>query len=311
MFRGYPGLRIVKFGLIMVVINMHASALNDQPLGQQPPAEGGAELNQGQTAVENIASEVVTYHGFSYAAALRAKSETSPRVVEDLKKALQDREEIKNWGDYAKLLAVADNRDETIEYLLTYIRRQEDWNAGKLSPLLVAFKLNALEAMGFMSNPKALEVIRESLTPEGARVLVSAWINDPNLHWHWARNRLGIVTYAQQCAARGLVLARDPAGTAAVEAIYRELDREIRGNETYVDASALSAEMDAKSRLYSGVITALAMRDMIADLGMAEYLHAEVDGNFFNTFGKYSDKYDALIPMMEAVRSPDGQSPQN
>lgn len=198
---------------------------------------------------------------------------TAGMMAEDLPylySVLDDPEMVRHWGDIVQMLGYLGNQSKTVPVLIEFLRRPEEG----LSHELYAYtaKLGSLESLGLIGGPRAEEVLREALEPDGAENLTSAWLNAPALD----DDRYRFLGTFSGAAAKGLIYTRDIGNEQLVEDAYRRARQRAEpliGKTYQADGRDMDEQIqDAAVRSrYRSLTTPLAIRDLINDIGMERY----------------------------------------
>lgn len=217
-------------------------------------------------------------HGVSYTET-RALFDASH--LPQFHKMLSDPDYHLYWGNISKVIAfigVGRNQAESVPVMLDYFRRPEKWEEFDVRSLVgpTGSKINALSYVGLIGDNSIEPLLLKALTREGALDIAREWIDGPP-PFYYAGKREKAVELVQGRAAMGLIFLRSTEGIAAVERMYREIDPD-------------AEQRKIKYQLYDGLISALAVRDLITEIGIDEYL---------KTWGTTRGEMPKLMPYLK------------
>lgn len=186
----------------------------------------------------------------------------------ELYELLEDPQYQEYWHRTAEVIAYLSDRpnEKTADVLLAYSRRQDDWS--KLPEQRRWFeamgKIRALSWVGMTGTQRHQEILRKVLDEQGAIAFAEDWINGP-LPAPWNEDRSQAVANLQGYAAIGLVYAGGQENWTAVEHLYR------------MEHKACIEEQRV-TQLYNGLITAMAERDVIEEVGLDRWMEYSGQG---------------------------------
>lgn len=224
-----------------------------------------------------------------------ARKYLSQADVPALLAMLNDPRQSQRWLQIVVLLTYIDKEEESVDSLIAYIQRGEDWES-LLHPNLRRAKLdkaNAISKLGLIGGNGATDVLRLLFTEHGADQLLSEWIDDTK------HGRAVPKDFIRGRAMLGLVYTQKAANIQLVEALYQSLLPQVRAIEQRPGHGNFrfkheTEEEHVQGLLYVQAVTALATRDFIESEGIEEYksnLHnmSMIDNAIAGHAAKYFD----------------------
>lgn len=253
--------------------------VNDIPATRPARKDPSLNVKAFQSPEEYV--ELLWRHPFSFERAVYPLGQDAVRPLLTL---LDDPEHIQFWSRISFAISIVDREHESTEALLRYIRRKDDWRThlqqSQLLPYVVG-KIATLGHLGLVADQQALDVAKSALTVEGAKTLVGEWLDDCAPHTEWGADVL--IAYIQGQAARAIVRTGDAAGIEQVEDLYELLSS--TKEESLPEATDVW-------ELKMNLVTALATRDLIHDVGRERYLEILTDSHARNSIlERYREKY--------------------
>ena len=211
---------------------------------------------------------------------------------------LADPSQSGKWAHAVRLLAYIDKEEESVDGLVAFIQRGEDWAEFSDPPphKVMYTKTDAISTLGFIGGDFATDTLKLLLTEEGADQFLSQWINDEIPGPTIARRRL-----IRGRAAMGLVYTQDAANIRLVEDLYGSvfpLVRVIQQRPGWggYDSKCKTDEERQQCALYSHWVSALVIRDLIETRGMEEYKSMLYDNDSVTSaFSRHSAPYRQLL----------------
>ena len=232
----------------------------------------------------------------------RARSVTNYLVQDDvpvLIEMLNDRRNWKDWGQLAWALGFLDEGTEAQHAIIHLIQRGDVWPwRERTRRKLVWLKISAVGLLDRTNGEIAHATARDALTKSGALKLTQEWIGR-DLPGQFKSNPERVVALIRGHAALGLVWAQDEEGIEQVEKLFesvapeatKQRQRQLENSIAFFD---LTLEEQALHELYTGLVDALATRDLIDDIGYDQFQKlSESDDHevYMNAVFGYLDKY--------------------
>lgn len=210
---------------------------------------------------------------------------------------LRDPRYQEDWGRLSDLLAHLDEGTEAQHAIIHLIQRGDVWprNDRKLERFIL-MKISAVTALGHTNGDVARATARDALTENGATELAQKWLLR-ELPGRFQSNPDRVVALIRGRAAMGLVYSLDEESVQLVENLYESVAPRVkkqreRQKENSLGFYDLTLQEQGLDKLYSGLVDALAMRDLISDVGYEQLLLYGGDGEtFFHLIGPYLTKY--------------------
>jgi len=223
--------------------------------------------------------------GIPYAA---ARKQVDPNLLPELLLAMRDAAYVPRWQRVAMLIAIVGDDESCAKTVLDYVRAPEGWDSNVYDERVI-LKAQTLMWAGRIGGAATCATLRQALSAEGARELIKEWAQGPLPPW--AREKTNLIDQVRGSAAMGLVLAQDAKGMKLVERLYWEVHSEVRRNKDL-------------GKMHSGLISAMAARDLIADIGMDKYLNERVGSDVsWEDLRRYHEKYRSAPPKQPAKRA--------
>ena len=202
------------------------------------------------------------------------RENTGPGDLQILCSFLSEGEHTASWRTIVWMIGfIGTEGDGAVATLRDYLTRKETRCPGMWD--LAFGKTQALLGLGLIGGQEAENVLRQAFTPEGARDLTKAWSAE-DLGGQQREDPDWIVVHTRGNAAQGLVYTCQPEDTKAVEDLYNELDERMSHNPHFQgnfadNAGKLSVEEQRDDVLYGYLVSAMAIKDLIAEVGMPAY----------------------------------------
>ena len=195
---------------------------------------------------------------------------------------LEDPQYASRWPDIAKIIGFISEDANSVPELVNYIRRREDWSTVRTDREGVARivgKVKTLLWVGLVGGETANTLLRKAVTLEGARELAKEWI-DGELPGSFGNKRSELVELIQGSAAIGIVHSQHAENMRLVEQEYRQVHADCEKNKVATE-------------YYNQLCDAMAIRDLIAEKGMKEYLGSLGAGG--NELSPYLKRYSWFL----------------
>jgi len=211
---------------------------------------------------------------------------------------LDDPRQSGKWWSIENILGYIDKDEESVDGLIAFIQRGEDWAEFSNPPphQVIYTKADAISTLGFIGGDSATDTLKLLLTEEGADQFLSQWINDEIPGPAISRR-----THVRGRAAMGLVYTQDGANIRLVEDLYQSVFPLVRviqqrpGWRSYVSKCKTDEERQ-QCYLYDYWVSALVIRDLIETRGMEEYKSMLYDNDSVTrSFSRHSAKYRKLL----------------
>lgn len=238
-------------------------------------AQVGATIEQQSTEAKTHTPEemgrFIDRMGSRYSDAQKYLSQAD---VPALLSMLDDRRQIPNWGIIAGLLGHIDKEEASVDGLIDFIQRDEDWASLPHSPpnFAMVAKADAIRQLGFIGGESATDALRMLITEGGADQFLSEWIHDEIPGSGGVSKR----TYVRGRAAKGLVYTQEAANIRLVEDLYKSVLPQVRVIDRRPGARSIMSKYETdeelyQCKLYIQAVDALAARDFIESRGIEEY----------------------------------------
>lgn len=278
---------VVLLGAAVGLAQLQPPAPASRP-AQLDPAAAEREEYQARMKIPQEFARLRWAHGLSYK---KTRELFTQQHLNDFYPLLNDPAYRSYWPSIVFIIAfIGPGEDRSIPILMEYCMRQEEWRqfgeVGRAND--VYGKFHVLRALGFIGGETAEAVLKHALTPEGAADIARNWIESPP-PFHYAGKRQEVIELIQSNAAMGLVYLRKPENMPAIEAIYQRFE---------ADPGLLRTQ----PQLYNGIVSALGMRDYLAEVGMDEYLSYWGEGlGYFEKLAPHLRKYDNPVRQRAAA----------
>ncbi|MCH7959873.1 MAG: hypothetical protein IID08_07070 [Candidatus Hydrogenedentes bacterium] len=230
----------------------------------------------------------------------------SQEDVPALMALLEDPKYVHEWATAMIIVAWVDEQGLLQPHLIQYLktdysgviheRREKD--ANKYT------RYTALMMLGIVADERGIELLKTiALSDEGLYSVTADWLGKWPRSWRDLGGRHeGYVGALRGKAVRGLVYSQNQSSIALVEelhaetvdAIYTAARAHNMGTREYFDSSSVfDRERIILKKLYYSLVSGLAARDAIEDMGFAEFHSAiaTMDGAM-DVIGSYSQKYE-------------------
>jgi hypothetical protein len=241
-----------------------------------PPGSKGAS-GQGDRAVRRR----IARYGLDYDGAHR---DLGPQALPELFSALNDPSAMADWNSIVWTIGflAPDGDVDAVSALVDFLIRSEDlsgyyWSVAQRAILA---KAETLMWVGKIGGPEAVPILQSSLTEEGAALMSAAWADNlPNAGPRGPRlDRAWAIQLLRGKAAVGMAYLGDAEVFTAVERLYHE-------------ELARAKATEGMTNLPSGLVDAMAMRDMIQDLGFEGMLRVLTADDQISVVFPYIQKY--------------------
>ncbi|HIJ65208.1 MAG TPA: hypothetical protein HPP77_04585 [Candidatus Hydrogenedentes bacterium] len=212
-----------------------------------------------------------------------ARSVLSAKDLPELYALLRDPACKDDWRYIAQLIGyLSDHGNETsVNALFDYFRRADDWSSARqdrvASFAMGMGKIMALEWIGMVGGETAEELLAELLEPGGAERLASAWL--PETEFAYPGKQAHAIDSIRGRAATGLVYVESKDGAAEIERLYQE------------EYGRCVARGLPTTHFLNELVSALAVRDLISDIGIEGRFRLYGKHDFFEKLHPYIMKY--------------------
>ncbi|MCH7958806.1 MAG: hypothetical protein IID08_01655 [Candidatus Hydrogenedentes bacterium] len=193
---------------------------------------------------------------------------------------LNDERYVNHWREILIYIGLAGESDLATSAIIEYATKNEDvdfllaLNSGERRNLLVN-KALALTYLGFTRGNEANDFLRKSISDEGVVQVTERWIHLVDDHLSHTDREL-IYRIAHACAATELVLTQEPENVKIVRDWYTKTSLYLRAETNSTLATSTrdqphGAELNAAVNRIGPLIDAMALNDLIHDIGIDEY----------------------------------------
>lgn len=210
----------------------------------------------------------------------RVRRDLGPKDLSRLHAMLPDPSEVARWGKIARLIGYLSDDRASVPLIIAYVRRSEDV-ADALREKddcrqAIMSKLVVCESLGFVGGPDADRFLRHAFSVQGAEELVNGWEAGGDVLKSFKDGRQDLIELVRGWVAVGLVATKSPENIRLVEDLYRT-------------EHAKCEKSRASTQLHSGLVSALAIRDAITELGFypGQWDESEHDIRLSPYFEKY------------------------
>ena len=222
-----------------------------------------------------------------------AQTHLSKADVPALLTMLGDPVHSQKWWDIETLLGYLIEEEESVNALIAFIQRGEDWESlphPRPRRAMLA-KVDAISKLGYIGGDAATDALRALLTEEGANRFLSEWIDDEIGGRDVSR------TLIRGKAAFGLVFTQEATNILLVDAFYQSVFPQVRLIHQRPNTGSYYAKYETKKeryqfKLYHQAVSALATRDYIESAGLEEYM----------SLVYLSERDDAISPFLGRYR---------
>ncbi|MCH7959126.1 MAG: hypothetical protein IID08_03275 [Candidatus Hydrogenedentes bacterium] len=210
---------------------------------------------------------------------------------------LNDNRYQKDWAHLTRTLGFLDEGTEAQHAIIYHIQRGRPWPWGDSARLkIVWMKIAAVVTLGRTNGEVAQATARDALTESGALKLAEEWI-ERDLPGQFKSNPERVIALIRGDAALGLVYSQDEESIQLVENLFesvapRAIEQRKHQLENSIGFLDQTREEQALDTLHGGLVTALAARDLIDDIGYDRLLkmHDEEDA-LGGWIAEYSQEY--------------------
>jgi hypothetical protein len=202
--------------------------------------------------------------GFGYTRKL-----LGPEAAPVLAGMLRDAQYRVQWFRISEALGYVGDDQATADALMEYAGRPEDWSAwDKKSDLYFAAmgKIRALEWIGRIGGEKAEAFLKEALTADGAKALVKSWAQSSPFPEAVRGGAASAEELIRGRAAKGLIFTGKPENIALAMSVYEKEHKQVMAT-------------GESGQFYSGLVSAAATADYIADHGNKVEAFLELNGD--------------------------------
>ena len=180
---------------------------------------------------------------------------------------LDDPRQSEYWWDVETLLGFIDKEQVSVDALIDFIYREENWSTLSRRGKPMPAKADAISILGFIGGDRATDTLRLLLTEEGTHQLINNW-SDASIKGSGVSRIL-----IRDKAAQGLVYTQEDANIQLVEELYESLLPQVRSIERRPGPSSVyekfkTDEEGDQFTLFLGMVSALATRDFIENEGI-------------------------------------------
>ncbi len=210
----------------------------------------------------------------------KVRRDLGPKDLSRLHAMLQDPSEMARWGKAARLIGYLSDDQASVPLIIAYVRRSEDvahtLREKDNCRQAIMSKLLACEGLGFLGSPDADRFLRHAFSVQGAEELVSGWQAGGDVLKSFKQDRQDLIGLVRGWVAVGLVSTKSPENIRLVEDLYRTEHAECEKSRV-------------STQLHSGLVSALAIRDAIIELGFypGQWHESERDIGMSPYFEKY------------------------
>jgi len=227
------------------------------------------------------------YHGISYKHTKRLITKDKLPVLYEM---LKDKTYAPYWHKVAKVIGYVSEDPCSVPLLLSYIERDDSWNWESVKKTVayqrVMGKIGALVSIGRIGGPQAEIVLRNAITEEGAIRLAKSWIKEGLIpDSSTFKSKENTIDIIMGRAAMGLVYA---GGAENIEIVKRLFEKE----------RAFCEKNKVTTRLYSGLVSAMARQDFIVENGLEAHLNLLGSSRFLNAMLPYHVKYNSKLSVL-------------
>ena len=205
----------------------------------------------------------------------------------------------KDWGVLSMVLARLDKGTDAQHAIIHMIRRGDIWPRNDRDlRRFVWTKINAVGTLGHTNGDVARATVRDALTENGAAKLAEEWLGR-DLPAEFQSNPGGVVSAIRGRAALGLVYSLDEDNVRMVEKLYESMAPDVKKRRAHLRESSLgfydlTLEEQNLDGLFNALVSALATRDLIRDVGNDQFLEIAADNDaLYRALGGYLRKYSA------------------
>jgi hypothetical protein len=206
----------------------------------------------------------------------------SPESVPVLHEMLEDTQYFFHWYNIAVALCYISKDPNSVEEIVKYIQRPKELSNEGFD---VIGKGRILSSIGFIKNNKVNDFLTKALTADGAAELTKSWIDKTQDYNDTVKTKEEMFGFIRGSAAIGLIHSQFPTNIRLVEQLYEK-------------EYAMCKEQRIYTELFNQLVDAMAIRDLIEDIGIEEYL--KLQGKEHNRLSPYIVKYDLRSLKIEA-----------
>ncbi|MBN1975146.1 MAG: carboxypeptidase regulatory-like domain-containing protein [Sedimentisphaerales bacterium] len=198
------------------------------------------------------------------------KPESLPQLYEMLK----DSQYSHDWTAIAAMICFISNDQNSVNEIIKYVQRPKDLSFDSFN---VIGKSKILCWLGLIKTNQVTNILKNALTSEGAHELTKNWIDKTEDYNDTIKTKEEILGLIRGSTAIGLVHSQYPTNIRLVEQLYEQEHAKCKEKRIFTE-------------LYRQLVDAMAIRDLIKDIGMEEYLNLQ--GTEHNKLSPYIRKYD-------------------
>jgi len=187
----------------------------------------------------------------------------------------------KQWTMIAAMICFISDDPNSLGEVIDYVQRSREESFDGFD---VVGKSKILMWVGLIPGAASDSLLRATLGEDGAKRLAQAWIESTE-YYSDTLSRERLIGLIRGSAAVGLVHAQRKDGIALVEQLYREEHVRCKKNRH-------------STEFYHQLVSAMAIRDLIGEIGMSQYLHLQ--GTQHNRLSPYLRKYSWYLAEMAA-----------
>ena len=194
-----------------------------------------------------------------------------PQAAPVLAGMLRDGQYRALWFRISEALGYVGDDAATADALMEYARRPEDWSSWDNKDDLyfaVMGKIRSLEWIGRIGGEKAEAFLKEALTADGAKALVKSWTQSSPFPEAIRGGATRAEEHLRGRAAKGLIFTGKPENIALAMSVYEKEHKH-------------AMETGEIGRFYTGLVSAAAAADYIADHGNRTEVYLDLNGDSF------------------------------
>ena len=198
---------------------------------------------------------------------------------------MNDDEYAPYWNKIVRVIGYVSKDPDSVNALLKFIRRNDNSKVDENTDLnenCINGKCYAFTMIGLIGGDTADSVLRKVVTKDGARELTKDWIDEKPLPFKNLDNEF-VIQRIQQHSLLGLIFSDKPENLALIEKLYNE-------------QKEISIKNHKNTELMSVLISEMARKDYIADIGLETFLNkltfgAVAAATFDRSLSPYIQKY--------------------
>jgi len=220
------------------------------------------------------------FSGMPYKTARRLIKEDKLPLLYEM---LEDKSYAPYWHKVALLIGYVSEDPNSVPVLLHYFQRDDSWNWKSVDRMVgiprIGGKVSALKWIGKIGGDEADIILRDAVTEQGAARLANAWIEGDLLpNSSTFESKENVVELIRGRAAKGLVYSGRPENIDIVKLLYAQEDAYCRTNRKV-------------TRLYNGLVDAMATQAFIAENSRESLLNISGASNHLDIIEPYIRKY--------------------